>query len=382
MKNKKKLLFLITEDWFFCSHFLERALAAKKAGFEIIVCSRKNKDKKNIEDYGFKFQEINFNRKSINPFYEFQVLIKIIKIYRRFSPDIVHHIAFKPIIYGSIAAKINNVRSIINAPVGMGFVFTSDSIKALFLKPIIKFLLKNFLSSNGGKNKKNKVIFENNDDLNYFVKLGAVKNKDTCLIRGAGVNIDKDFVVYKKKNKVPVIALVGRMLKDKGIYEFVNAAKILKENNTQAKFLLIGDVDNFYSSSIDLKVLKKWNKQEIVEWLGFVNNVDEILRNVDILCLPSYREGLPKALIEGAARGLPIITTNTVGCKDVVEDGKNGFLVPIKDSIALARVMSILVKDEDLRFKMGCESFKIASKKFSSSIIVEQTLEVYNELNF
>ena len=382
MKNKKKLLFLITEDWFFCSHFLERALAAKKSGFEIIVCSRKNKDKKNIEDYGFKFQEINFNRKSINPFYEFQVLIKIIKIYRRFSPDIVHHIAFKPIIYGSIAAKINNVRSIINAPVGMGFVFTSDSIKALFLKPIIKFLLKNFLSSNGGKNKKNKVIFENNDDLNYFVKLGAVKNKDTCLIRGAGVNIDKDFVIHKKKNKVPIIALVGRMLKDKGIYEFVNAAKILKENNIQAKFLLIGGVDNFYSSSIDLKVLKKWNKQEIVEWLGFVNNVDEILRNIDILCLPSYREGLPKALIEGAARGLPIITTNTVGCKDVVEDGKNGFLVPIKDSIALARVMSILVKDEDLRFKMGCESFKIASKKFSSSIIVDQTLEVYNELNF
>ena len=382
MKNKKKLLFLITEDWFFCSHFLERALAAKKSGFEIIVCARKNKDKKNIEDYGFKFQEISFNRKSINPLYEFQVLIKIIKIYRKFSPDIVHQIAFKPIIYGSIAAKINNVKSIINAPVGMGFVFTSDSIKALFLKPIIKFLLKKLLSSNGGKNKKNKVIFENNDDLNYFVKLGAVKNKDTCLIRGAGVNIDKDFVIHKKKNKVPIIALVGRMLKDKGIYEFVNAAKILKENNTQAKFLLIGDVDNFYSSSIDLKVLKKWNKQEIVEWLGFVNNVDEILRNVDILCLPSYREGLPKALIEGAARGLPIITTNTVGCKDVVEDGKNGFLVPIKDSIALARVMSILVKDEDLRFKMGCESFKIASKKFSSSIIVEQTLEVYNELNF
>tara|TARA_Y100000589_G_scaffold140564_1_gene134280 strand:- start:3719 stop:4867 length:1149 start_codon:yes stop_codon:yes gene_type:complete len=381
MKKKKKLLYLITEDWFFCSHFLERALAAKKLGFEIIVCSRKNKDKKNIEDFGFRFQEISFNRKSINPFYEFLILIKIINIYKRLSPDIVHHIAFKPIIYGSIAARINNIKSVVNAPVGMGFIFTSDSIKALLIKPLIKFLLKNLLSFDGSKNKKNKVIFENNDDLDYFVKIGAVRNNDTCLIRGAGVNIYKDFVVHKKKNKVPIIALVGRMLKDKGIYEYVDAAKILKENNIKAEFLLIGGVDHFYSSSIDLKVLENWNDQEIVNWLGFVNNVDEILKNIDILCLPSYREGLPKALIEGAAQGLPIVTTNTVGCKDVVEDGKNGFLVPIKNSTALARAISILVKDEDLRFKMGCESFKIASKKFASSIIIEQTLEIYNELN-
>ena len=378
----KKLLFNITEDWFFCSHFLERALAAKKSGFEIIICSKKNKDKQNIEDYGLKFQEISFNRKSINPFSEFLVLIKIINIYKKFSPDVVHHIAFKPIIYGSIAAIINNIKSVINAPVGMGFVFTSDSMKALLIRPIIKFLLIKLLSSNRGENSKNKVIFENNDDLNYFVKIGAVKIKDTCLIRGAGVNIDDNFVVSKKKNKVPIIALVGRMVKDKGIYEFINAAKILQKNNIQAKFLLIGGVDNFYSSSIDLNLLKKWNNQGIIEWLGFVNNVDEILKNIDILCLPSYREGLPKALIEGAARGLPIVTTNTVGCKDVVKDGLNGFLVPIKNSISLAKAISILVKDDDLRFKMGCQSLKIAIDKFASSKIINQTLEIYSELYF
>ena len=141
MYKRKKLLYLITEDWFFCSHFLERALAAKDAGYEIIVCSKKNKNKKDIEEYGIKFQEVNFNRKNINPFYELLVLIKIINIYRKLSPDIVHHIAFKPIIYGSIAARINNIKSVINAPVGMGFAFTSDSIKALLIRPIIKFLL-------------------------------------------------------------------------------------------------------------------------------------------------------------------------------------------------------------------------------------------------
>ena len=171
MNQKKKLLYLITEDWFFCSHFLERALAAKSFGYEIIVCSKENKDKKKIEEYGIKFQEVKFNRKNINPFYELLVLIQIMKIYRKFSPDIVHHIAFKPIIYGSIAAKINNIKSVLNAPVGMGFVFTSDSIKAISIRPLIKLLLKIFLSRSGGKNQKNKVVFENNDDLNYFVNM-------------------------------------------------------------------------------------------------------------------------------------------------------------------------------------------------------------------
>ena len=381
MNKNKKILYLITEDWFFCSHFLERALAAKKSGYEVIVCSKENKDKKKIQEYGINFQEIKFNRKNINPFYELIVLIKIISIYRQFSPDIVHHIAFKPIIYGSIAAKINNIRSVLNAPVGMGFVFTSDSMKAKFIRPIIKFLLKNLLSS-GANNKKNKVIFENQDDLNYFVKIGAVDYKDTFLIRGAGVNVDKDFINYKRNNKIPIVALVGRMLKDKGIFEFVDAVKLIKKNNVKAKFLLIGGVDNFYSSSISLKLLKKWHYEKIVDWLGYVSNVDEILEKIDILCLPSYREGLPKALIEGAAKGLPIVTTNTVGCKDVVEDGVNGFLVPVKNSIELAKAISILIKDEDLRFKMGCESYKIASSKFASSIIIEQTMAIYDQLNF
>ena len=160
MNHKKKLLYLITEDWFFCSHFLERALAAKNVGYEIIVCSKENKDKNKIEEYGIKFQQIKFNRKNINPFYEFLILIKIIYIYKKYSPDIVHHIAFKPIIYGSIAAKINNIRSVLNAPVGMGYVFTSDSIKAKVIRPLIKFLLKFLLSSNRVKNKKIKLFLK------------------------------------------------------------------------------------------------------------------------------------------------------------------------------------------------------------------------------
>ena len=379
---KKKILFLITEDWFFCSHFLDRALAAKNAGYEIIVCSRRNKDKKNIEKFGFQFHNVSFNRKNINPFYELIVLIQIIFLYKKVKPDIVHHIALKPIIYGSIAARINHVRSVINAPVGMGYVFTSDSFKAKLLRPIMKFILKSLISSHHGKKKRKKVIFENNDDLNYFVNLGAVNFKDTCLIRGAGVYVKEDFIEYKRNNEVPIIALVGRMLRDKGIYEYIDAARALRNQNINAKFLLIGGIDEFNSSSIKLEILKKWHREKLVDWLGKINNVHEILKKIDILCLPSYREGLPKALIEGAAMGLPIVTTNTVGCRDVVQDGFNGFLVPIKNSKALANAILKLIRDEKLRVRMGKESYNLAYSKFSSRIIISQTMDIYNEMIF
>ena len=172
------------------------------------------------------------------------------------------------------------------------------------------------------------------------------------------------------------------MLKDKGINEFVAAARKLKSQEIECRFLLVGDVDPLNPSSLDKKTLEKWNSEKIIDWLGWINNVDSILQETDILCLPSYREGLPKALIEGAAMGLPIVTTDTVGCRDVVEDGVNGFLVPVKNIEELSQKIYKLIMNKKLREKMGKESFKIASKKFSSKIINAQTLEVYEELFF
>lgn len=377
----KKLLFLITEDWFFCSHFLERALAAKRYGYEIIVCSRENKHKKTIENNGFIFYPINFDRKSINPFYELIILFKISCAYKKFSPDIVHQIAFKPIIYGSIAAKILKIKSVINAPVGMGYVFTSNSLKASLLRPILKRLILNFMNSHRGKNKKNKVIFENSDDLKFFVKIGASKLEDSCLIRGAGVNLNKK-VNFDRNNEKPVIAIVSRMLKDKGVYEFIEAARIIKNKNIPSEFILVGGMDQLNPSCISKEELQNWHNQGLVKWLGNVDNVDKILETIDILCLPSYREGLPKALLEGAANGLPLITTDTVGCRDVVKNGLNGYLVPVKDATKLASAMEKLISNKRLRKQMGEESYKIVLSTFSSSIIVPQTLRIYNQLYF
>ena len=377
----RKLLFNITEDWFFCSHFLERALAAKKAGYSIFVLSRLSLNKDILENYGMKFISVPFRRKSINPIYEIYILIRIILIYKRVRPDIVHHVAAKPIIYGSIAARICRIKSVINAPVGMGYVFTSNTIKSKILRPLLKILFKFFINSHNGINKRNKVIFENKDDLNYFIKLRAIDPKNACIIQGAGVRIKQNYKPRKIK-EIPTIALVARMLKDKGINEFVEASRIINREKIFGNFLLVGDIDSGNPSSLKRQTLAKWNNEKVVKWVGWVDNVEEILKKTDILCLPSYREGLPKALIEGAAYGLPIVTTNTVGCKDVVEDGVNGFLVPIKNVEKLSRRIFELIQNKELRNKMGLESFKIASSKFSSKIIISQTLNVYNEMFF
>ena len=377
----KKLLFNITEDWFFCSHFLERALAAKKAGYSIFVLSRKSLKKDILDNYGMKFISVPFKRKSTNPFYEFYILIRIILIYKRVRPDIVHHVAAKPIIYGSIAAKICRIKSVINAPVGMGYVFTSDNIKAKVLRPLVKILFKFFIDSHNGINKRNKVIFENKEDLKYFIKLGAVDPKNACIIQGAGVKIKQNYKPRENK-ETPTIALVARMLQDKGINEFVEAARIVNREKKFGNFLLVGDIDPGNPSSLKRQTLPKWNDDKVIKWVGWIENVEEILKKTDILCLPSYREGLPKALIEGAAYGLPIVTTNTIGCKDVVEDGINGFLVPVKNVEQLSNRIFELIQNQDLRNKMGMESFKIASNKFSSKIINSQTLNIYNEMFF
>ena len=262
----------------------------------------------------------------------------------------------------------------------MGFVFTSSSIKAKLLKTILLFLFKFTLNKHHGRNKKNRVIFENSDDMNFFINSKIVNINEAILIRGAGVEIDDQLIKNKRVNEIPTISLVSRMLKDKGIYEFVEAAKILHQKKIKSRFLLIGDIDKKNPTSLKKSKLEEWNDQKIIEWLGWVKDVKGILLETDILCLPSYREGLPKSLLEGAAMGLPLVTTNAVGCREVVLEGINGYLVPVKESKPLSLAIQKLIEDKDLRVRMGKESLRIAKSQFSSEIINSQTLSIYDEL--
>ena len=376
----KKILINLTEDWFFVSHFLGRAVEARKAGYEICISCNETNKRKMIENNKIKFFSLALDRRSINPLYEFIILLKYCYLFYKIKPDIVHNVGQKPIIYGSFAAKFLNIKSVINAPIGMGFVFSSNSFKAKLLKPILLFLFRISLNKHHGKNKSNRVIFENSDDMNFFIRQKIVNKSDAKLIRGAGVEIDYKLKIKKKRKETKTISLVARMLKDKGIFEFVEAAKILKKKNIKCRFLLIGDIDPKNPTSLKTNTLRIWHENEIIEWLGWIEDIKKILFETDILCLPSYREGLPKSLIEGAAVGLPIVTTNTVGCRDVVVDGLNGYLVPIKNSENLAYAIEKLISDDDLRFKMGKESFRMAISKFSNKIINAETISVYNEL--
>ena len=379
-KNKKKVLILLTEDYFFCSHFLERAKYLLENGYLVTIAARKNNKNDYIKNQGFEFININFNRKSLNPFNEFFTILKIIKAYIKIKPDVVHHVALKPILYGGLASVLTNVDCIISAPVGMGYLFSSKDFSARTIKPLFVFSLKLLFKIIKIKNTKSKYIFENRDDMKQFINWKVVPKNNAFLIQGAGVDVNKFRFIKKRQNKKVIISLISRMLFDKGIFEFIKAAELILKEKSNVEFWLIGDVDLNNPTSIATETLNSWNKKSGIKWFGWQNEIKDFLYKTDIACLPSYREGLPKSLIEAASTGLPIITTDTVGCREVVIDNLNGLLVPVRDYISLKYAIVSLINQKSLREKMGEESRKFVLSKFSKEIINNKTLDIYKNL--
>jgi glycosyltransferase involved in cell wall biosynthesis len=373
---KPKLMYVISEDWFFCSHFLERAVAARDAGYEVLVMTRERAHGQKIRAAGIRLLPVNFSRRSINPVSELISLLRIYLAYRRERPDVLHHVAAKAIFYGSLAALFLRRRpAIVNAPVGMGYVFSSRDRLARLLRPCLGLGYRLLLNP-----RRSRAIFENPDDAAYFVENGVVHLTDTAVIRGAGIDVRK-LQPASSPPLPPVVALVARMLRDKGICEFVEAAHRLHEAGVDARFVLIGDPDPENPASIPLEQLRAWHGKKGVEWWGWQENMISTWHQVHIACLPSsYGEGLPKALLEAAACGLPIVTTDAAGCREVVRNGDNGLLVPIGDALALAKALRILISNADLRRRMGKRSRARAEREFSSERVIGETLAVYRSL--
>jgi glycosyltransferase involved in cell wall biosynthesis len=371
-----RLMYVISEDWFFCSHFLDRAVAARQAGYDVAVMTRERAHGGKIRAAGIRLLPMNFNRRSINPLSEFLSLLKIWFACRREQPHVLHHVAAKAIFYGSLAALMSRHRpAIVNAPVGMGYVFSSEDWLARLLRPCLRLGYRLLLNP-----RRSRVIFENPDDAGWLVDNGVVRSSDAVVIRGAGVDVRK-FRPGSSPDGPPVVALVARMLRDKGIYQFVEAAHRLHDAGVIARFVLVGVPDPESPASVPVEQLQSWHGQKGVEWWGFQEDMASTWRRVHVACLPSfYREGLPKALIEAAACGLPIVTTDAVGCREVVKNGKNGLLVPAGDVPALAKALRILIADADLRSRMGKESRSIAEREFSSEQVIRETLGVYRSL--
>jgi glycosyltransferase involved in cell wall biosynthesis len=371
----RKLLFLVTEDWYFWSHRLPLAREAQLNGYSIIVATRVQDHGQRILAEGYKLIPIGMQRRSTNPLKEFSSLLELIKLYRSERPDIVHHVAVKPVVYGSIAARLARVPRVINAIAGMGYVFTSQSMKAKALRPIIRFVLSRVLNRTNTR-----TIFQNPDDRNMLIESGIVRSERTKLIRGSGVDPE----VYRpspEPDGVTTVVLASRMLWDKGIQEFVKAARLLRSEHVNARFVLVGDSDNGNPAAVPTAQLEAWYKSSVIEWWGKRNNMPEIFAASHIVCLPSaYGEGIPKVLIEAASCGRPIVTTDSPGCREIVRNNENGLLVPIRDHVALARALQKLIANSGLRAQMGARGREIVLEEFTVEKVVSETLLLYNTL--
>ena len=368
----KHLVYVITEDWFFASHFLDRAMEAKNSGYKVSVVTRCRETAQQLNAHGLIFEDINFSRRGLNPISELATIVRLRATLRRINPDFVHNIALKPVVLGSLAARFAGVRNVVNAPVGMGYVFTSNESRARVLRPLVKKLIRYVLSR-----PNSKVIIENSDDYNNLVSGRFAKKESISLVKGAGVDTAKFKYTVEPEQPVKII-MVARLLRDKGIQEFIDAAEVVKQSNPSVKFLLVGDVDDGNPTSLNTKQLVELKNSESVEWLGARHDIAELLATSHIACLPSYREGLPKSLIEAAAVGRAIVATDVPGCREVVTHLMNGLLVPPRDSKALAAALLVLINDPELRSKMGRENRSKAETEFANEIIIRQTQSVYD----
>lgn len=370
---RKTLLYLTHEDNYFLSHRLIVAQGAKNAGFRVVVAANPGQAVEKIKEKGFEFYPITFNRGSINPFKEWQTLLQTYRLYRKVKPDIVHHIAIQPVVYGSIAARTARVPKVINAIAGLGYAFTSKSLRARLVKTVLRGLFQFTLG-----HKNSKVIVQNPNDGEVLKKLGVVKPENIALIYGSGVDLNDYPALADPEGNVIKVGLPSRMIWPKGIAEFVAAAKKLKTSNIQ--LILAGYPDAKNATSVPEEQLKQWHAEGIIEWRGHVDNMVDFWREVHIACLPSfYGEGVPKALIEAAACTRPIITTNTPGCRDIGQNNVNAVTIPPQNADALAAAITQLAEDENLRKKFGQAGRQLVQQQFSATMVQSQTLALYLE---
>jgi glycosyltransferase involved in cell wall biosynthesis len=370
--HPRHLVYVITEDWFFKSHFFDRAIAAVSAEYKVTVITRCRESAREFEKHGLLTENIEFSRRGSNPITELTTILKLRSTLKRIKPDIVHNIALKPVVLGSLAAQLAGICNIVNAPVGMGYVFTSQESKARVLRPIVKVLIRYVL-----RNKNRRVIIENHDDFENLVSGGFARRDSIALIKGAGVDVQK-FLQRPEPNEPVKVIMVSRLLRDKGVYEFIGAAKIVRLKNNNVQFLLVGVTDDGNPTSMNSEEIADLANSIDVTWLGARTDIAELLAESHIACLPSYREGLPKSLIEAASVGRPIVTTDTPGCREVVTHMVNGLLVQPRDAQALALAIEKLVEDPNLRKLMGEENRRKAETEYANKIIINQTHRVYD----
>lgn len=373
----KKFLFVVNDPGFFLSHRLPLAEAARKEGFNVQIATMGcDTAVEKIERLGFTHYTLPLSRSGRNPLKEFATFFSLWRLFRHLRPDLVHLVTIKPVLYGGIAARVVKVPGVISAISGLGFLFVKRAgLWGHLFRYAVLFLYR---LSMGHPNQR--VIFQNLTDMSTLVDAGEVSKDKTRLIRGSGVDL-RDFPVIPEPDGIPVVVMASRLLKDKGVYEFVEAARILQSRGVNARFQLIGDPDPGNPESITAESIQAWREEGIVECPGFRTDIPDLFSQAHIITLASYYgEGLPKVLIEAAACGRAVITTDMPGCRDAIEPDVTGLLVPVRDAKALADAIQRLIEDADLRRCMGREGRLLAEKEFSIEKVVQAHLNIYREL--
>ena len=372
-----KVVLFANTDWYLYNFRLSLALALRDAGYDLLLISPPGPYGDKLREQGFRWEPLPMNRRSLNPFRELILFWYLWRLLLRERPDLVHGFTIKGAVYGALAARLARVRARVSAVAGMGYLFVSKGLRARLLRLPVQLLMR--LAFDG---RKARVILQNTDDVALFEAARIVNPSRIRLIHGSGVNCTK-FKPRKSRinSSQPLrVLLAARILWDKGIAEYAAAARILKFEGRTIKFLLAGDPDVGNPASVPEENIRQWEAEGLMEWLGHVDDMPALLAKVDVMVLPSFREGLPKSLIEGAACGLALIAADVPGCREVITDGLDGLLVPVRDSSALAAAINRLDENRKLARQLGLAAREKAYWNFDEKIVIQQTIAVYDEL--
>jgi glycosyltransferase involved in cell wall biosynthesis len=375
-----KILLFANTDWYLYNFRRSLALALREAGHDVLLVSPAGPYGQRLEQMGFRWMAAPMQRRSLNPLRELALLRWLKRLIATEKVELVHGFTIKCAVYGSLAARLAGAPARVSAVAGMGYVFTSSDLKAVILRPVVSSLLRLAL---GGERAR--LILQNPDDVDLFRRSGLVHPDQVRLIPGSGVDCRR----FTPAPRAPEaggagarlrVVLPARLLWDKGLAEFVDAARQLRSEGRAIEFLLAGEPDAGNPAAASHETVRGWIAEGVVNWLGHVDDMPRLFQSVDVVVLPSYREGLPKGLIEAGACGLPLVTTDVPGCREVVTDGVDGLLVPPKDAAALARAIARLHDDAVLRQRLGAAARAKALREFDEQSVISRTLGVYREL--
>lgn len=373
-----KFILFANTDWYLYNFRLTTALRLKQSGHEVVMLSPPGEFGARFADHGLRWLKLdNMDRASLNPLRELATLRSLTAKIKAEHPDLIHNFTVKCAVYGALAARLCGVPAVVNAVAGMGYVFTSDDTKARVLRPLVKVLMRGTLGHGNSR-----LILQNPDDADAFVRSNLVSPERIRLIRSSGVDTQRFQPVAQQPDAPLRVLLAARLLREKGIVEYAEASRLLRQQGRSIQFLLAGMPDPGNPKSVDRATVEGWQRDGLLQWLGHVDDMPALMRQVNVMALPSYyREGVPKSLIEGAASGLAIVTTDLPGCREVVsQDGIDGLHVAPRDAADLARVLARLDDDRQLLARLAARARGKAISDFDERAVIDRTIDVYNEI--